>query len=384
MASRSPDEVVTIRRLPRVPALDSIRGIAVVMVLLSHLWLVWPTWVFVEDFTQGGFLGVDLFFVLSGFLITALLLDEQARTGRVRLLAFYGRRALRLFPALWLLLGAHVVYSALTDYPPFGRSDFEWDNIEASVLYWMNWRVLWNPLAAGDLSTLWSLAIEEQFYLVWPLAVLVVIGVRRRLINVTTFLVLAIVAVTVWRWFVFDRHGWQAAYLRTDTRIDGLLWGALTACLWVRGWTPRTLPRGLLWGAAALAAVVFVNVEADGSFAYAGGLTLFVIAASGVVLVLVSSPPRAAGPLGIATQHLGRISYGLYLWQAPVFHAFERWGRFRWSNEVRAFGAIATILACALVSRALVEAPALRLKARLSPPRAGVSGPDAPSPAVAG
>jgi peptidoglycan/LPS O-acetylase OafA/YrhL len=367
-----------------VPALDSLRGIAVVMVLLSHLWLVWPSWAFEEDFSQAGFLGVDLFFVLSGFLITALLLDEQARTGGVRLLAFYGRRALRLFPALWLLLLAHLVYAALTDYPPFGRSDLEWDNIQAAVLYYMNWRVLWHPLASGDLSTIWSLAIEEQFYLVWPWVVLGVIGVRRRLVNVATFLVLAIVTVTVWRWFVFDRQGWEAAYLRTDTRIDGLLWGALAACLWARGWTPRELPRALLWGAIAVAAAVFLNIEADSSFAYAGGLTLFVIAASVIVLVLVSGPPRTAGPVGAATQHLGRISYGLYLWQAPVFHAFERWGRWRWSNEIRGFGAIAATLACALVSRAVVEAPALRLKARLSPRRTDSTGPDAPSPVVAG
>jgi peptidoglycan/LPS O-acetylase OafA/YrhL len=364
----------SVRVLPRVPSLDTVRGIAVVMVLLSHLWVVWPSWVFAGPFSRAGFLGVDLFFVLSGFLITALLLDEQARTGGIRLAAFYGRRALRLFPALWLLLAVHVVYAWLTGYPPF-HLDVELENIQASVLYYMNWRVLWQPAEVGDLSTIWSLAIEEQFYLVWPLAVLLVIGLRRRLANVVAVLVAAIVVVTCWRFYVFEHHGWPSAYLRTDTRIDGLLWGALAACLWVRGWTPAVLPRALLWAAVAVATGVFLVIEADGTFAYAGGLTAFVVAASVIVLVLVSSPVRSPGPLGVISRHVGQLSYGLYLWQAPVLHAFERWGRFRWSNELRGYGAISVTVACALVSRALVERPALRLKARLTPPRGAEPAP---------
>lgn len=351
------------------------RGVAVLMVLASHLWIVWPSWTFEDQLTRGGFLGIELFFALSGFLITRLLLDEQARTGTIDVLRFYLRRALRLFPALWVMLGGFVVYQVLTDYPPFGRSGDLWGSIQAALLYVMNWRVLRDPDAAGHLSPLWSLAIEEHFYLVWPFVVIAVIGIRRRLATVVAVLGLGIVAVALWRWVVFERDGWPAAYLRTDTRMEGLLWGSLAGCLWIRGRTPQRLPRALLWAASGVVAALVLTFDATERRTYVGGITLCSIAAATIVLVLASRPPGATGPVGSLLQHVGRLAYGLYLWQLPVLHAFERWGRVRWSERVQGLAALATIFVLALASRALVELPALRLRGRLAR-----SGTGAPSP----
>jgi peptidoglycan/LPS O-acetylase OafA/YrhL len=352
-----------LRRFEHVPDLDSTRGVAVIAVVLGHLWIVWPSWVWEPIFSRAGFLGVDLFFVLSGFLITTLLVAEQGRRGTVRLPSFYWRRALRLLPALWLLLAAHAIYASRTGYPPFGRHDFEWDSIQAAGLYYMNWHALWNPLSAAYLSPIWSLSIEGQFYLVWPFVVVGLIGVRRSRAVVVGVLVTALVIASVWRLFVFDWWGWSAAYLRSDTHIDGLLMGSLVGAVWIRGWTPNRLPRWLLLPAAVIVAGLFSRIDASKHFAYAGGITMFVAVAGVVVLVLVTNPRPEQGPTARALAWVGELSYGIYLWHYPVFWAFTRWGE-TWTNWERTLSAVAITAAGVTVSRVLVELPALRLKAR--------------------
>ena len=234
-----------LRRLRRVPGLDVLRALAVTLVFLSHVWELDQgsplDWVL----TKSGFLGVDLFFVLSGFLITALLLQEQHDTGRIRFGRFYLRRALRLLPALLFFFAVYLVYARYNDWPPFDRPQDALASIQATSLYYMNWRVLWTPLLTADLAAMWSLSIEEQFYLVWPVLVAGYLGYRQRAGTVVTFLAMAFAAVTVWRIVVYYRYGWEAAYLRTDTRFDGLILGALVASLFVRGLTPRSSLAGL-------------------------------------------------------------------------------------------------------------------------------------------
>jgi peptidoglycan/LPS O-acetylase OafA/YrhL len=138
------DAPPSIRRLVHVPSLDILRAFAVSLVVLSHLWEVAPWFHFREIFSNAGFLGVDLFFVLSGFLITALLLQEQYDTGRIRFSRFYLRRVIRLLPALLAMIGVYLVYAQQTGWPPFGRRDFAFDSVRATLLYGMNWQVLWN------------------------------------------------------------------------------------------------------------------------------------------------------------------------------------------------------------------------------------------------
>jgi peptidoglycan/LPS O-acetylase OafA/YrhL len=366
-----------IQRLGRVPAFDSLRAIAVTLVLGTHLWAVFPFGPFDERWTKSGFLGVDLFFVLSGFLITSLLLEEHHDTGGIRIARFYLRRALRLLPALGLFFAAYLTYSAIEGWPPFGRRDFAFDSLEATFLYYMNWRVLWNPLGAADLTAFWSLSIEEQFYLVWPIALLGLLWVSARRPRLVWVLGVVAVAVTLWRAAVFHRWGWEAAYLRTDTRTDGLLWGALAGLLFVRGRLPKRLPAATPYAVGALWVLLLVWVRADGRSAYYGGISLWVLSAAVLVVWLANRPERfASGPVAAATRQVGKVSYALYLWQLPVLRAVERWTP-GWAVGWRVLAALALMSACTAGSWWLVERPALLVKRRVQHrwrARADVSG----------
>lgn len=379
MASAAPSEI---RRLGHVPSLDSLRAVAVTLVLVAHLAAILPVGAFDASWSRSGFLGVDLFFVLSGFLITSILLQEQHRRGAIKLGQFYARRALRLLPALVFLFVVYGIYSSLSGWPPFGRRDFFFDSAQATALYYMNWRVLWNPLGAADLTAIWSLSIEEQFYLVWPFALAAFVGWRHPARRVLVVLAVAAVAVGLWRAVVFHRWGWEAAYLRTDTRVDGLLWGALAASLFARGLTPRRLPSWTPALAMAVGAVALVVVKGDRGTAYFGGISVWVLASCAMVLFLVSEPERwVRGPLAAVTQRVGRLSYGLYLWQIPAFRAVSRWGE-TWPALPRAAAGLALLVTCTLASWYLVEQPMLRLKHRLQERWAqrGAPAPTAPAP----
>ena len=188
-----------VRRLGPVPALDGFRGIAVLVVILFHTpLLLYPRGIGVASLDRalaGGFLGVDLFFVLSGFLITALLLSEENQHGSIGLGSFYVRRALRLLPALYLVLAAFFVYAHVVDHPPVGASS----TIGYALVYLSNWQQIWHPLTGEGLTHLWSLAVEEQFYLLWPLVLIVLLRLRKYPWIIVTILVAAVVAVAVHR-----------------------------------------------------------------------------------------------------------------------------------------------------------------------------------------
>ena len=227
---RSPKETTSreIRRLGPVPALDGLRGVAVLLVMVSHSPVVVPNeiaGIVLSDYVQGGFLGVDLFFVLSGFLITALLLREQSNHGGVRFRSFYGRRALRLLPALYVLLVVHALYAR--------AAGLSWPNevmtIKWALVYASNWQIVYHFFTiASGLGHLWSLAIEEQFYLVWPAVLILFLGIRRNGRMVTVVLVGAIALIAVHRYLIWSGGGnLLTLYIRTDTRADSLLVGAL-------------------------------------------------------------------------------------------------------------------------------------------------------------
>ena len=354
-------------KVGRVPGFDSIRGFAVLIILVTHVWAVFPVEPISFEMTEGGFLAVDMFFVLSGFLITALLVQEHRQHGRISFRNFYLRRGLRLIPALFFFLLLYTLYSAAEDYPPFGRADFTFDSIEAISLYYMNWRVLWNPLGAADLTAIWTLSIEEQFYWVWPLALLGLLwwSARRGDTVLVWLLGLAAVAVTLWRVVVFHQWGWEAAYLRTDARLDGLLWGSLIAALFARRRLPRQLPRWTPVAVAATWVVLLGWVQADGRSAYYGGITLWVLSAGALIVHLANRPDRfSTGPVAVATQRVGRVSYALYLWQLPVLRAVERWTP-TWAVGWRVAASLVLLAACTVASWFLVERPALEVKRRL-------------------
>jgi peptidoglycan/LPS O-acetylase OafA/YrhL len=301
-------------RLGYRPALDGVRAIAIVMVMWHHTIAVMLRRV---DLPLGGFLGVDLFFVLSGFLITSLLIERRTPDGGIGYANFYKRRAQRLLPALFALLAVNVVVMQRLGH----NMKLEAKSVAFAVTYLTNWSHVFNVKLAPDLPHLWSLAIEEQFYFVWPVVVALLLARRPRTMLIV--LGVGIVGVMAWRVVLTHHYGnpYPIVYQRTDTRADGLLLGALLAAAMHVGWRPPARAR-MIAGVGGLAVLgwLFATVDVKPMFLYRGGFTLVALAGGGIVLAALDGP----GPLhrvlswGPAVK-LGRISYSLYLWHVLVF-----------------------------------------------------------------
>jgi peptidoglycan/LPS O-acetylase OafA/YrhL len=286
--------------------LDGLRAVAVLAVLAYHSGLL-----------PGGWLGVDIFFTLSGFLITTLLVEEHARTGTLSIRGFYERRARRLLPALAGFLLVWVPIALLTlpsaAWPRLGSATL------GVIFYVSNWDSIYGPQfygarAWGAFGHTWSLAIEEQFYLLWPL--LLWASLRWAPRRLTWGLAAAAVGSLLWR----GALGWAAIspprrlYAGTDTHADGLLLGAACA-VWLvaRGSAPGTrVPAIASW--TILGALLVTGPVIPG---YVWGITgLVALATCGVMVGLLDRPGVLAWRLPVA---LGRISYGVYLWHWAVF-----------------------------------------------------------------
>ena len=307
------------------PQLDGIRALAVVAVIAFHLGYGW---------IPGGFVGVDVFFVLSGYLITGLLLTEAAERGTIALGRFYARRARRLLPASLLVLVAVIVgaNSLLdqVDQQTVGR-DVTW-----SALYAANWRFVQGGVdyfTPGDvpspLQHFWSLAVEEQFYLVWPLLFLGLwrLSTRRRGVEATGGLLAAVAVLTVVSAGAsLALAGTDVGYFGTHVRAHQLLAGAALA-LAARRWRDRVpTGTGARVGGASLAAgglavLAWAATSIDGDDLYPGRLGLVVTAAALALIAGLDLAPatllsRIVGHAVPAA--VGRLSYSLYLWHWPV------------------------------------------------------------------
>lgn len=318
------DRVVAEGKAPRLafrPDIEGLRAVAVLLVVLSHVGL---------GTFAGGYVGVDVFFVISGFLITSLLLAELSRTGRISLVGFYTRRAIRLLPASTLVLVVTLV-AAWWWAPPIRLSDIVGDAI-ASALYGINYRLAvqgtdyWNVEAdPSPLQHYWSLAVEEQFYLIWPLLLLVcALGWWRGRRTVHTRSVVAVLVAVGLISFALSvsqtphRASW--AYFGLHTRAWELALGALVAVgASALSRTPARLAAALTWiglGAVLWSAVTYS--EATVFPGYAAALPVV-----GVALVIAGgcAAPRAGAQalLRLAPfQLVGKLSYGWYLWHWPV------------------------------------------------------------------
>ncbi|HEX3688351.1 MAG TPA: acyltransferase family protein [Solirubrobacteraceae bacterium] len=362
--------------LPQYPGLDGLRALAVVAVLLYHGGVAW---------SGGGFLGVEMFFVLSGFLITSLLVAEFGESGRIALRAFWARRARRLLPALFALVAAIGVYYALAG-PTKAIPGLQGDGI-STLLYFSNWHQVAAGTsyfaASGPVSPLqhtWSLAIEEQFYVLWPLLVLAVLGAarrrgasERRSLQVLLGLSLsgAVIASVEMALLFASGRGLDRVYYGTDTRATGLLLGASLAIAMAirRRWpttpTPRLSPR---WarhalGAASvlvlpLLAAGIVLADGDDAWIYPFGM----LATDAVMVVLIAAvvfQPRALGArlLSVAPlRAVGKISYGLYLWHFPLFLWLDE-GSTGQRGTALLILRLAVTLAVSLLSYFVIEQP---------------------------
>lgn len=357
--------------LPHVPALDGMRGVAVAGVLAFH-----------GGYLVGGYLGVDLFFVLSGYLITSLLLRESIETSTIRLTRFWSRRARRLLPALFGLLVGVAVYVAL-----WTRS-YERNAIRAATLatvfYVANWQAIWANRGYWDLFTTpsplqhtWSLAIEEQFYLVWPLLIVAALRSLRSpsrgvaSVAPTVFALALGLALTSWIWMMVrlvPGDDPSPLYFGTDTRAGSILVGAalggwLTWRGGVRGARARKLLEVLAIVAIAWLAFAWATVDGESTVLYRGGLAACALAVVAVIAACVhpTSGPVAAALSVAPLRRLGLISYGIYLWHWPVAVVMQIERAKLWFAHRTAFALqVALSIVLALVSYVLLEQPIRR------------------------
>ena len=334
--------------LPYLPGLDGLRALAVVAVLLYHAELTW---------LPGGYLGVEIFFVISGYLITALLLTEWRRLGRVDLKGFWIRRARRLLPALYLLLALTLAYAVV--FLPGEVAGLREDVI-AALGYVTNWYLVLGHESYFEaigrpslLKHLWSLAVEEQFYLLWPpvLALGLSLGAERWRQRRVLFVALSGAVASALLMVILYRPEADPSriYFGTDTRATGLLMGAALAFVWTpwpqRGgsaaarclrFNRRSLRSRLRrrWGwttpllldiaglAALLALIAFcLRLGEYQPFLYRGGLASVAVATTVVIMACVHPHTRLGTHLlgQRPLRWLGVRSYGIYLWHWPVF-----------------------------------------------------------------
>jgi len=302
--------------LARHRGLDGLRGVAVILVIIFHSGLDW---------LPGGFLGVSVFFTLSGFLITSLLINECENTGRINLRAFWGRRLRRLAPASLVVI-AGVVGLASWLSTSVEASRIKGDAISA-VLYFSNWRFIYSGHSYGELFAspsplqhLWSLSIEEQLYVAVPVIIagLFAVGLRRRGIGIV--LLIGVVGSTI---ATLLTSGHEHIYYGTHTRAAELLLGAALACLFGQRIEQLSTKPARPWSTIYLLPLLGVILLArfstvDSSWVYSGALTLFgVLSVVCLIAAIQHGPVRQVLSWSVLAR-VGEVSYGLYLIHWPV------------------------------------------------------------------
>lgn len=356
--------------LKRIPGLDGLRGIAVIAVIIYH-----------ADISQlaGGFLGVDVFFVLSGFLITSLLLDEMARTSMIDRANFYIRRIRRLFPALFLVLLFSVMISGLfvIDAAYHVRRDLPW-----ALTFVLNWSYLFfeqsyfvNISRPPLLQHLWSLSVEEQFYVIWPLALIGLAKLRVGNLSTRTkvFVTSATLAIASswWMTHLANANGYpipndpSRVYFGTDTHAMGLLIGAATAALWRSDKlnlkiTPDRAAAMNLFGVVSLAGLLyfFIGVSELNPWLYRGGF--LVLSLTTALLIVVAAHPGLKFGNYLGNQVLtwfGDRSYGIYLWHWPIFVLLRAGVDVSWPDPVALIVKFGLVLIVSDLSYRFIELP---------------------------
>ncbi len=343
----SPDAPRKGTTLSYLPALDGVRGVGMLCILGVHAGVF---------LTAGGFFLLDSFFALSGFLITSLLIVEWRKSGTIKLGAFWARRARRLLPALFvMLIGVAIIYGL---FVPAGTYPTLRGDALAALFYFANWHFIFagsnyfhmTGLTSPLIHT-WSLAVEEQFYLVWPLVFLGVCKIWRSLRALLVVAITGALLSALEMALLYNPADVNRLYFGTDTHAQSVLVGASLAvglAMWAerrrkgaeQDWQARTpWARHVLTAVGVIgivtSAVLYTAVQSDDAFAYRGGFLLAALAASAVLLSVSCaqfSPVARLLSFPVLT-FVGRISYGMYLWHFPLFTFInhERTGLSGWT-----------------------------------------------------
>lgn len=354
----------------RLPGLDGLRGIAVLAVIIYHA---------EASLLVGGFLGVDVFFVLSGFLITSLLIEELARTNSVDRARFYLRRIRRLMPALFLVMFFSVLVSGLfvLDAAYQVRRDLPW-----AISFVLNWSYLFfeqsyfvNISRPPLLQHLWSLSIEEQFYVIWPIMLIGLYKIQIGNISprVKIFVASAVLAIASTSWMIYlsITNGFpipndpSRVYFGTDTHAMGLLVGCATAALWrYENLNRRVTPdRATVMNALGLFSIAglayfFLFVNELNEFLYRGGFLVLSILTATLVILAAHPGLKFGAVLGNPVlKWFGDRSYGIYLWHWPIFVLLRSGIDIQWPEPLAITVKIAIVLVVASLSYRFVEMP---------------------------
>ena len=328
------------------PALDGIRGFAVLSVMVFHA---------IPVQVSGGFLGVDVFFALSGYLITGLLLSEHLKTGKIDFWRFFAKRGFRLMPALVSML---IVYGLMIwAFKPSADLKNQGLDILAAFLYVTNWVRVANHNQVSDLGHTWSLGVEAQFYLVWPFILVLLIrcfGFKRRLLIAVVSL--AVFSYGIRYWLVHQGVDVSRVYNGTDARAETVMWGAalavtlrldLTSPL-VNAQKKAIWPTMLAWLSLAALAVAIVKTQWLSDFYYQMGITvvaLLSIFLIGYLHLFENTFIRRIFEYKLVVW-VGAISYGLYVWHFPIYQMIISWGLDGW--YLLSLGLLLTFVAAAI------------------------------------
>jgi peptidoglycan/LPS O-acetylase OafA/YrhL len=349
------DGPLAYRPLGYRPSLDGVRALAVLLVAGVHTH---------PRLVPAGSIGVDIFFVLSGFLITTLLVEELDGRGHVSIWRFYVRRALRLLPALLGLLAAVTAWALVVASPDTRHNALREVLAAASYTRNLTW---WADAPGTLLGHTWSLALEEQFYVVWPAVLVLLLRPRRSGSTLAIVFLIAFVTISVLR--ISGVVGPAGLFIG---RPDALLLGAAIALLRRDSpgrWSRPAVRLDRIAVAVGTAGLVGIAAWDAGDDAFGFGYTLAALAAATLIYGLVVLDEQGlsrvfAWPPAVA---FGRVSYGFYLWHLPVL----RWTDDRLTGDpavVRIAIGLALASGATLLSYRLLEEPALRLKARFAPP----------------
>ncbi len=350
-------------KAPFWPSLDGYRGFFVLFVFAAHVYRPW---------LPGATITVDGFFVLSGFLITYLIVREHQRSGRVDVRRFYVRRALRLLPIALasIAFGIAMVYLAI----PERRPDV-WPAARSVLFYYANFRASVHPERMAVFLPTWSLSTEEQFYVIWPLLLIAMLALGLRARAIVGFSVTVLALATCWLQLAYERGVPQSdLYYRPDLRVSGILIGCVTGLLYSFEWLPsaatlrRWLP-GLTYAGLAYNAVYIARPDLIPTrFVATLGVVAACVAWAFLFVQQVTAPLAAVSFVldRVVFRWLGRMSYTIYLVHVPVIRAI----RSTWHPPAVTLLVVAFVATMA-VSTALhygVERPFLRMKDRFEPP----------------